>query len=142
MNLLKFTYISCIYSQIIKLYSLCIVHNSVHNQARRQEFPEEGGVVDSHRELLLRQGVRNQKQGIWCKILQSSNFQALHSNFWKVLIYKKKFQPLDPHPSGYGCDNNLYQEKKLCMLYVKLSFYQNTNLTNIHFTSWTLPSPR
>ena len=29
--------------------------------------------------------------GIWSKMLKSSNFQALHSNFWKVLFFKTDY---------------------------------------------------
>ena len=58
-------------------------------QARRQEFPEGG----TRSEVLLRQAQGPQKLwGIWSKILKSSNFQALHSeNFRKVLFFKTDY---------------------------------------------------
>ena len=52
-------------------------------QARRQKF-SEGGSFDTAGGLGATQG--SQKPlGIWCKILKSSNFQTLHSNFRKAL---------------------------------------------------------
>ena len=59
-------------------------------QARRQKFPEGG----SSTRVALTAGGSGAAQGpqklwgIWSKILQSSNFQALHSNFRKVLFLK------------------------------------------------------
>ena len=56
----------------------------VIRQARRQKFLE-GGSFDTAGGLGAAQG--SQKPlGIWCKILQSSNFQTLHSNFRKALF--------------------------------------------------------
>ena len=53
-------------------------------QARRQKF-SEGGSFDTAGGLGAAQG--SQKPlGTWCKILQSSNFQTLHSNFRKALF--------------------------------------------------------
>ena len=54
------------------------------HQARRQKILE-GGSFDTEGGLGAAQG--SQKPlGIWCKILQSSNFQTLHSNFRKALF--------------------------------------------------------
>ena len=61
-------------------------------QARRQKF-SEGGSFDTAGGLGAAQG--SQKPfGIWCKNLQSSNFQTHHSNFRKALFsitYFKRF---------------------------------------------------
>ena len=58
-------------------------------QARRQEFPEGGS---STRVALTAGGLGAvQGLGIWNKILKSSNFQALHSNFRKVLFFKTDY---------------------------------------------------
>ena len=51
-------------------------------QALRQKFSEVGS-FDTAGGLGAAQG---SQKGIWCKILQSSNFQALHSNFRKALF--------------------------------------------------------
>ena len=54
-------------------------------QARRQKF-SEGGSFDTAGGSGAAQG--SQKSwGIWCKIMQSSNFQTLHSNFRKALFF-------------------------------------------------------
>ena len=56
----------------------------IFHQARRQKF-SEGGLFDTAGGLGVAQG--SQKPlGIWCKILKSSNFQTLHSNFRKALF--------------------------------------------------------
>ena len=55
------------------------VHVSV---GRRQKF-SEGGSFDMAGGLGAAQGFQK-PLGIWCKILQSSNFQTLHSNFRKA----------------------------------------------------------
>ena len=65
-------------------------------QARRQEFPEGGLQRLAH---LAEQGAikAGAAQGpqklwdIWCKILQSSNFQALHLNFRKFCFLHRIF---------------------------------------------------
>ena len=54
------------------------------NSESRQKF-SEGGSFDTAGVFGAAQG--SQKPlGIWCKILQSSNFQTLHSNFRKALF--------------------------------------------------------
>ena len=63
------------------------------HQARRQEFPEGG----SSTRIALTAGGLGAAQGpqklwgIWNKILKSSNFQALHSNFRKVMFFKTNY---------------------------------------------------
>ena len=66
---------------------------SIVRQVRRQEFPEGG----SSTHVALRPGGLGAAQGpqklwgIWNKILKSSNFQALHSNFRKVMFFKTDY---------------------------------------------------
>ena len=67
--------------------------NQDFNQARRQEFPEGRS---STRVALTAGGLGavqgpQKLWGIWKKILKSSNFQALHSNFRKVLFFKTDY---------------------------------------------------
>ena len=62
-------------------------------QARRQEFPEGGS---STRVALTAGGLGaahgpQKLWGIWNKILKSSNFRALHSNFRKVMFFKTDY---------------------------------------------------
>ena len=62
-------------------------------QARMQEFPEGGSStrIASRASRGRDLGALSDPQkprGIWSKILQSSNFKALHSNFRKVLFFK------------------------------------------------------
>ena len=68
-----------------KKIGVCFCKFWLYNtQARRQKF-SEGGSFDTARGLGAAQG--SQKPlGIWCKILQSSNFQTLYSNFRKALF--------------------------------------------------------
>ena len=62
---------------------------SNHTQASRQKFSEWGS-FDTAGGLGAARG--SQKPlGIWCKILQFSNFQTLHSNFRKALFYITNF---------------------------------------------------
>ena len=66
---------------------------SINIQARRQEFPEGGS---STRVALTAGGLGaaeglQKLWGIWSKILKSSNFQALHSNFRKVMFFKTDY---------------------------------------------------
>ena len=70
------------------LKSTCNVYNMYFiiysHQARGQKF-SDGGSFDTAGGLGAAQG--SQKPlGFWCKILQSSNFQTLHSNFRKALF--------------------------------------------------------
>ena len=67
-------------------------------QARRQEFPEGGSSTRvasrAPREARCCLGAAQGPQklwGIWSKVLKSSNFQALHSNFRKVLFFKTDY---------------------------------------------------
>ena len=55
------------------------------------KYRPEGGSFDTAGGLGAAQG--SQKPlGIWCKILQSSNFQTLHSNFRKALFSITNFK--------------------------------------------------
>ena len=73
-------YIPMIFHHIC--FDFVLIINNI--QARRQKF-SEGGSFDTAGGLGAAQG--SQKPlGIWCKILQSSNFQTLHSNFRKALF--------------------------------------------------------
>ena len=75
-------------------WGLKIVLMPIHTyQARRQEFPEGGSSTRAKRGALTAGGLGatqgpQKLWGIWSKILKSSNFQALHSNFRKVMFFK------------------------------------------------------
>ena len=58
--------------------------NDKQTQGRRQKF-SEGDSFDTAGGLGAAQG-SHEPLGIWFKILQSRNFQTLHSNFRKALF--------------------------------------------------------
>ena len=55
-------------------------------QARRQDFPEGGSSTRIGNRAS--RGRSPKALAYWSKILQSSNFQALHANFRKVLFFQ------------------------------------------------------
>ena len=68
---------------------LTVHMTSKNNKKHRQKFSEG---VRSIRQGVLGAAQDSQKPlGIWCKILQSSNFQTLHSNFRKALFFITNF---------------------------------------------------
>ena len=74
---------------MLSLVNYCRLSNMIlclhmPEQARRQKC-SEGGSFDKAVGLGAAQGSKK-PLGIWCKILQSSNFQTLHSNFRKALF--------------------------------------------------------
>ena len=93
------------------------------------------GFLDSHREsrtsqseVLIRQGV----WGIWCQMLQYSNFhgQALYSNFWKVLFFKSYFKVFHKILYQFRYFTIKYQINTLLIIYN--SYFYNLSYTTIN----------
>ena len=99
-NILETHVLSYLWYDFKILESSWIFHGGM--QARSQEFPEGGSLTReaSHAPRKARcsygrgMGAAQGPQklwGIWSKILKSSNFQALHLNFRKVLFFKTDY---------------------------------------------------